>query len=416
MKTYVFISRRISEIGGAEQYLYNKSRYLESAGWRVLIFSARKGRILISGFEKYREGICPALTYAPECYSRREVRRTLDRICREIGDCGGDPCVIESDSVNRAVWAELIAARVGGKHLAFILQENHGYDEATRRFLRFKYDRHELAGITVQSVGQMLEDGQLEQRADTKISAYCNNVVEDCEDRISPQLDPEADHTFGSLGRLEKPCVLPILEGFKACFAAHPEQRFNMVLIGGAPGKAREAEIREMFSGMDNVRLLITGNMYPLPRSLLDRIEVFVSTAGSATATYRAHRPTVRVHPVTGEPVGVIGLDFALKERTMYEVTPGLTVPECIDRALRDRDRIRFEDDLGEDYYRQMHGEFDRQLAIADRDLPAEYYGEKQLLRIRTAHIHRHFSHWLSGHLLGGVGHERIRLLRKRNG
>ena len=43
MKTYVFITRRISEIGGVEQYVYNKSRYLETQGWSVFVFSARKG-------------------------------------------------------------------------------------------------------------------------------------------------------------------------------------------------------------------------------------------------------------------------------------------------------------------------------------------------------------------------------------
>lgn len=413
MKTYVFISRRICEIGGAEQYLYNKSRYLESTGWRVYIFSGRRGRILINGFEKYEKDIYPALSYAPECYSKREVRKTIEAIAERVGDCGGDPCIVESDGVNRAVWGEMIARRLGAKHLAFILQENHGYDADVKSFLRFKYDRHELAGITPQSIGQMLEGDGIEPRDDTKISAYCNNVVEDCEDRVSALLDPNADHVFGSLGRLEKPCVPAILDGFKAYFAAHADERFELVLIGGASVEARERQIREEMEAVGNVRLLITGNMYPLPRTLLDRIEVFVSTAGSASATYRAHRPTVRVHPVTGEPVGVIGLDFELRDRSMYDVALELSIPDCIERALREKDRIAFNDDLGEDYYRQMHSEYERQLAIAERTEPGTYYDEKLLFRIRTVHIHKHFRHWLSGHLIGGSGHEFIRAHKK---
>ncbi len=414
MKTYVFVSRRICEIGGAEQYLYNKTRYLERTGWRVFVFSGRRGRILINGFEKYKEDICPALSYAPECFSAREVRRTLDEIVRKVGDCGGDCCIVESDGVNRAVWGELIARRLGAKHLAFIMQENHGYREDVKRFLRFKYERHELAGITQQSVRQMLGDESAELRDDTKISAYCNNVVEDCEDKVSALLSPDADHIFGSLGRLEKPCVPAILDGFRTYFAAHPDERFQLVLIGGASSETREAQIREEMEAVGNVSLLITGNMYPLPVSFLNRIEVFVSTSGSSSATYRAHRPTVRVHPVTGEPVGVIGLDFDLNDKTMYDVTPGMNIPDCIDRALREADRIVFNADLGESYFQQMHAEFDRQLAIAERTEPGTYYDEKLLLRIRTAHIHKHFSHWLSGHLIGGGGHELLRAHKKR--
>ena len=110
MKTYVFISRRICEIGGAEQYLYNKSRYLASQGWRVFIFSGREGRILIHGFEQYAKDIHPALRYAPECYSKGEVRRTINSIVGRIGDCGGDQCIVESDAVNRSIWAVALSS------------------------------------------------------------------------------------------------------------------------------------------------------------------------------------------------------------------------------------------------------------------------------------------------------------------
>ena len=392
MKTYVFIARRICEIGGAEQYLYNKSRYLESQGWRVFIFSGREGRILINGFEKYRKDIFPTLTYAPECYSKREVRRTIDAIVERIGDCGGDPCILESDAVNRAVWAELIAKRLGAKHLAFILQEQHGYASDVKAFLRFKYDRHELAGITVSSVGQML-DG-VECRPDNKISAYCTNAVEDCEDHISEKLDPQADYTFGSMGRLEKPCVRGILNGFEEFFSAHPNKSFNLVLIGGAAAEKKEQQIREELKAYRNVHLVITGNIYPVPAALLNNIDVFVSTAGSASTTYLAGRPTVKVHPVTGEPVGIIGLDFGFKEKSMYESDPNMSIPECIERALSEADKITYTHGLGDNYTQTMHEEFERQLSIADMETHQEYYNEKLLI--------------------GGQGQEQIRKYQKR--
>lgn len=53
MRTYNFIIRRICNITGAQQYVYNKTRYLKSQGWRVLIFSSLQGEILIDDFKEY---------------------------------------------------------------------------------------------------------------------------------------------------------------------------------------------------------------------------------------------------------------------------------------------------------------------------------------------------------------------------
>ena len=83
-----------------------------------------------------------------------------------------------------------------------------------KAFLRFKYERHELAGIVEDSVRKMLDDESIELRDDTRISAYCNNVIEECDDRISVLLDPSADYTLASIGRLTKPCVPTIVQGF----------------------------------------------------------------------------------------------------------------------------------------------------------------------------------------------------------
>lgn len=414
MKTYVFITRRVSEIGGVEQYIYNKSRYLESQGWRVFVFSARKGPILIEGLKRFKDDVYPALAYAPECYSKREVRKTVDRLAARIGDCGNDPCVIQSDAVNRAIWAELLAKRLQAKHLAFILQEEHGYDPDTRQFLRFKYDRHELAGITAGSVIQMLDDETVEPREDTKIQAFCGNVVEDCPDQVSDRLDANADRSFGSLGRLEKPCVPVILKGFKQYFAAHPDEKFNLVMIGGAPDEKTAQRIREEMNECKNVRLIMTGNMYPVPLGLLRHIDVFVSAAGSSRATYLAGRPTVRVDPVTGKPVGVIGLDFGLEDKSMFASDPDTTIRECIERALENADRISYADEFRKDYDRRMRAEYDRQLSFADVVTAKEYYDEKLLMRLKTAHIHNHFAHWISGHLVGGDGIEHLKKIRKR--
>ena len=415
MKTYVFLTRRICGIGGAEQYIYNKVKYLESQGWRVLVFSGRHGKILIHEFEKFVPLIIPTLEWCPECFSKKEVQKVLHQITEKIGDCNGDVCIIESNSVIRAVWAELVAERLNARHLAFVLQEKHVYRADMKQFLRFKYNRHELAGITNISVKQMLADDQLEMRNDTRISAYCNNVIEDCDDRYSSQLDENADYTFASIGRLEKPCVLPIVLGFRDYFQNHSSQRFNLVMIGGSPTRVKEDRIREALNECDNINLVFTGNVYPIPRSFIEKVDVFVSTAGAANATYRAGRPTVRVHPVTGEPVGIIGLDFDLKEKSMYESTSDITIENCIDRAIKNAGAIIYNSNFDHEYYDQMKAEFNRQISFVDHMATKEYYENNLLRQLKTPGLRHHYLYWIIGHLVGGVGQEKLRMIKMRH-
>lgn len=403
MKTYIIVARHYGEVTGEKIYHYNKMRYMLFLGWRVVFLSGKKEKTPFDGNENYSQLIFPALIYTPRCYSRREVKKTIDDIAAAIGGFGDDSCIIESDAVNRAVWAELIAKRIGAKHITFLLQEQHNYNAQIRDFLRFKYDRHELAGITAVSVKQIFGDDQIEPREDTRIRAMCQNVVEDCEDRFSPQLSKDAAVALGSIGRLTKRCVPAILSGFMEYAATHPEKNCNIVLIGGALGKKPIRQIRAQMKRYANIRLLITGNLYPIPASLLKNIDVFVSTAGSSMVSYRMHRPTVWVNPTTGAPVGILGLDD-LTGKTMYDNMPDTTVAECIERALANADSIEYKYNGYEDYYKTMSEEFDRHLAIAGTVGQKEYYDDQRLMAIESTHIKGQRLHWIAGHVIGADG------------
>lgn len=379
MKTYIFLTRRITGIGGAEKFTANKVAFLKENGWRVFVFSGRPGQVMLDDLRGCENSIIPDLAYAPDCHSVRKVRATLERIVRAVGDCGGGECIVQSDAGIRAIWAELLAPRLGARHLAFLLQEEHRYSGEMRRFLRFKYDRHELAGIVKTAVAKMLDDDTIEPRPDTAISAFCNNVVEDVPESFTAQLDPSATRTVGSIGRLEKPCVPPILDGILRYAARHPAETLNVVLVGGAPAPALENGIKALFAGHPRIRLLVTGNIHPIPKRLLDRIDAFVSTAGSARVSFRAGRPTILVHPVSGVPAGIPGLDFDYARNTMYDARPELSVEGCLERIFAGRDEIRFPPPPVE-YRGRMHAEFERQLAFGVPGLA--WYDSGKLLRM----------------------------------
>lgn len=411
MKTYIFFTRRLINIGGAEQYLYNKKNFLESQGWRVLIFSGQHGSILINDLKIFERYIYTELFCAPSCFTRGAVENTINSIISDIGDCNDEECVLESVYLPSCLWAEMVASRIKARHLAFPLQEKHMYDEKAKKYLWFKYNRHELAGIAIDSVRQMLGDDSVELRDDAKISAPCTNVFDDCYDYYTKLLDEKADYTFGSVGRLVKPCVPAIVEGFCSYARNHPDKRFNVVMIGGSLVKGKKEEIRKKLSSFSNIHAVMTGDVYPIPRSFASKIDVFVSTAGAANATYKEKYPTVKVNPLNGEPVGVTGLDYMPGEKNMYASSPDLSIEKCIDNAIFNRDKIRFVLGNGDEYISRMNTEFQRQLSFLDFTDQKEYYDAELLMKIKQSNTRFPWLILFLGHILGGDGYERFRKL-----
>lgn len=402
MKTYIFVIRRITYISGAIQYVYNKTNYLESKGWRVLIFSALHGPLYVEQFRKYKDSIYPQLYLTPNCFSKKEVNKVLNKILLEVGDSKDGRYIVESDAVQRAVWAELIASRLNCRHLCLFVRERHLlYNHGIRKYLKFKYDRHELAGISDDSICQMFDDENIVKRDDTRFSAVCNNVIEPCEDRYTGQLREDADYTLGSLGRLEKPCVPKIVTGIKAFISKNPNKIFNVVFIGGSTVKERVEYIKDVLGNCSNIKLLMTGNMYPIPASFAKKMDVFVSTAGSASATYNFGIPTVRVNPVTGSPLGVVGLDFMPGGKSMFD-TSEMAIEECIENALLHKDEIVFPTSKT-DYYKKMYAEFDRQLSFVCKADKTTFYEEEKLMRIKTPNNYKTIA-WMIGHIFGARG------------
>ena len=162
----------------------------------------------------------------------------------------------------------------------------------------------------------------------------------------------------------------------------------------------------------DNINLVLTGDMYPVPYSFAKRIDVFVSTAGSATATYLAGFPTIKVNPETGAPVGIMGLDN-MEGKSMYDSSSDKTIEECIDKANNNSGLIDYRGDLGEDYNKKMYKEFERQLSFVSRCAKSEYYNEQLLLRLKTPNHPHSTLHKVLGYVFGGTG---LEILRKMFG
>lgn len=379
MNTYVFVTLNLCAMHGSNMYLYNKTNFLKEKGWRVFVFSAEQGKILIAGLREYQKYQIPALRFYPGCFSSKQIEKTLKRMTDVIGlisSGGNDRIIVESTNLISSLWGEILAERFNCKNLAYILQERFGYSNSEKDFLRFKLKRHELAGIVNNSVEKMLKENGLPFREDMRIRAFCSNTIDNCEDTISPRLNPNAQITIGSIGRLEKPYVIPFIKSLRQFIHTKQDVQFNLVMIGGTRAKKKYQQIKDLMKEEKNLSLLFTGYMFPIPQTFVQSCDLFISAAGSASATYYQKRPTIRLNPDNGNIVGITGLTYQMGDLDTFANTfPLSDLGKMIDLALEKRNEIIYTNSTQDgSYNRIMEEEFDKVIQFIELSKPGEYY------------------------------------------
>lgn len=309
MKYYLFLTTFIRGIGGGHIYTVNKMVFLREKGYDVGFFhgDVKFGKLEIEALKPYLQNGDNHLQYPAYYFSKKIQERVLASICEAIPqNC--TEVVIESQTISCSTWAELIAARVGAKHLAYLLGEN--VNIRTRelyRFFKFKLDRRELAGIGEKTLPMLFEGWQRVPASERYfLRAYSSNVVADVP-YLSLRDIPQSDVVIGSIGRLDKLTLLESLNDIFAFANANIDKTITLLLIGGGTDKTIK-DIRKRFKNTPNVRLHITGNIYPIPLELLMLPDVFVSAAGSCRVSSELGKLTISMDVNDLKPIGIVGI------------------------------------------------------------------------------------------------------------
>ncbi len=312
MKTYVFITFSVHGIGGTQIYVRNKLLFLQKKGWKVKVITSEPGNnIMVKELQPYAKDIIPIIAYNPGLVSNEERETTLQKMANIIGDFG-ENVLIETNFMGATPWGEMIAERLHARHIIILIQENYHINAPKyQKFFAWKYDRRELAVNT-----QVALDNLLSKYRNNKLNynpvlpLYCYNVVEECK---TPELDKliiSADYHIGSIGRLNKPFVLPMVKKISIFASEHPDKNFQLVLFGGSPNISDINEI--LNEQLKNFHIAITGAIFPVPLHLLQKMNVFVASAGSARTSYESGGVTISIDANDFEPIGIMGRDTML--------------------------------------------------------------------------------------------------------
>ena len=304
MKTYVMIHAIADIVCGGPIYDSNKERYLEERGWNVNVLPTDTGKILIRPLEKYADIVFPFINYSPFIFSKKELKEKIEILASHV--TVSEKIIIETGTDYTALWGELLARRLNAKHIIMFLDEkNPKVNIHSAPFYRFKFERNELACISIESLQSIFAPYfEIRNPDEHVLCACCANSVSKSEDidHIADRI-PEGDYVIGSIGRLEKPFVPNIISGICEFARCVPDKKVGVCLLGGAE-KGIIERLQKELGEVENIEYFISGYIWPIPQNVFPGINVFVSGAGSADVSANQGIPTVRIDVIDNKPSG----------------------------------------------------------------------------------------------------------------
>ena len=309
MKYYLFLTTLIRNIGGGHIYTLNKTKYLQRLGYDVGFFHAdvRHGEIIIKDLLPYEYNCDNHLQYPTYFFRRKTQEQVISSICNLIPKTCNE-IIIESQTLICSTWGELLAKRLNAKHIIYLLSENHYIrNRSLYFFFRFKLARRELTGIVKKSLPILFKGWQtITEKESYSLTARSANVLADIP---YPEIQsiPQSDYTIGSIGRIDKLFLIESLKKIVDFIKLHPEKTFTILLIGDSSEKSTKNSIKKIFDGLSNVKIFITGLIYPIPVELVLMPDVFISAAGACHVSNSLGKVTISIDANDFKPIGIIG-------------------------------------------------------------------------------------------------------------
>lgn len=304
VKTYVFMFGIADIVAGGPIYDCNKIRYLKEIGWTVNVLPTNSGNIFIEPLKEYSNQSFSFIETSPFVFSKEELEEKLTLLASNVNV--SEEIVIETGTDYTALWGELLAKKLNAKHIIIFLDEkNSNVNKHTAKFYKFKYDRNELASISMKSLKHIFENYfELPNPDRHVLSAICSNTVANIESDIIKKI-PKGDYVIGSIGRLDKPFVSEIIEGICDFANEFKDKKISVCLFGGAD-EAVICNIKNKLQSVSNIEYYISGYIWPIPKEVFENVDIFISAAGSARASANQNVPTIRMSVIDYQPEGIL--------------------------------------------------------------------------------------------------------------
>jgi hypothetical protein len=301
-------------MGGGQCYMAGKAKYLESQGWNVVVLHSGFYKGQKSPFEflnRYIHQNTPEIGYHAFEMPRVVLDYMVRKIMRTIGDVSNsDEIIIETHNSTTAVWGELVANKLGAKHVNVCMNENYRGKRACYEkkieFFKFKFFRGEIGGNA--DVEQRLFDGYLKVDESNAVEWIIDEDPVQDYDNAAVNAIVKQDWNICYLGRGDKPYVKNILLGIGEFASRHKNKKIQFINVGSACVD-NSGIINDISAKNSNLTISDLGNQTPLPRSLYSKIDVMIAGSGSARCSVEEGALTLVADTETCQCNGLLGYE-----------------------------------------------------------------------------------------------------------
>lgn len=300
MKTYIMFCF-VESVGGGQNYVNTKVRWLKEHGWNVVVFGTRSSLkykdIPWFYLKEYRNYQKLQFNKAPEFWSDSTIEKTL----KWMEDCIGETdqeVIIESHTDFFAEWGERLAQRIGAKHICFLLDEQLWKYHA-KEFLYYKFLRNEIAGIHTSSMKKLFDGYKQVEESDRYVlkATHDGGVADISCDKIDRLT--KSDWNIAYIGR-NKQYVPNIIQGIKEFCKENHQKTIQFIILG-------EVNTELLKDKPTNLVVTNLGFITPIPKSFFKYVDVVIAGAGCATISARENVLTIVADAKTCHSAGVLG-------------------------------------------------------------------------------------------------------------
>jgi len=366
---YIFLTPDVSNMGGAQMYVENKSAFLRSRGWKTeVFFYSRAEKLILPILSESRDNIVPDMAfgynYVPN-FRRRKILKLIQNKCGNEKEI-----VIESQLVSLSFWGEAIAKVLGAKHITNFLEERFvPISKEEAKFLEFKLYNWQFMNAAEKRLKGVFRNYFKNDYLNFKndVTYPCSNVLADS---VQTSFSIEtADYTISSVGRLDKYYVLPMFDEILLFAQKHTDKTINVIIVGGSPDGTVEQKIKELFKYIYNVRLYFMGYLFPVPKDLLTKCDVGIASANSVDVTASIGIPTISVDINDSYAIGIYG--YTTQRRFTRSDEPQTPISQLLEDVLIKGVVNNLRASVPD---KDSKKEFEKQLAFLDKSTTDSYY------------------------------------------
>ncbi len=306
---FVVFMGDLHEMGGGPLFVLEFIRYLEKLNWNILLISTGVpiGKNQVEELNKYIRYGNPVFRYKPSEFSEVEIDIIKNDYLREIKGKYKKVFVF-SFYFEGALWGELFAKELGGKHV--ICDVNEPKEEVIQKyisykdFFSFKYQRGEFystAGMTdyilnIFHMNHIKGDEIKEKMFYNPIQEYAVKEIEDIY---------RLDYNIAYIGRPNKPYFYHVLEAVREFALNRKDKQVQFLIMGDA--KNYYEYICKRLLIVNNLKVVFLGVLFPIPKELYRKVDAVIAGSGSAQISAYEGKPVIVPNAINYMSNGIMG-------------------------------------------------------------------------------------------------------------